>query len=253
MVGLARSAPFDMAIAAANLLVYLYWEELILIPSEPGREDRDRFIIDIPSAAPALYAVLARRGFFEREHLWHYRRLGAMLPALPEFGRTPGIDAPSLTVQPSAALAASLAEELAKRADKPRVVLLTSERQLASEDFIQEARRAGGAEIPNLLMIVVSRGDGKDPASASEGEGMKMLSQMGWSVRRANSEDFQSLEEGCASFDFTAGAPKALFVSASGDAGLSFLDHGQAENPHSLSMGELDQALEELEVKSNGR
>ena len=103
MVGLARSGPFETSISAAGLLVYLYWEELLLIPSEPSRRDRDRFITDIPAAIPALYAVLARRGFFEREHLWHYRRLGAMLQALPDFKRTPGIDAPCLTVQPAVA------------------------------------------------------------------------------------------------------------------------------------------------------
>ena len=79
MVGLARSGPFETSISAADLLVYLYWEELLLVPAEPRREDRDRFVTDIPAAVPALYAVLARRGFFEREHLWHYRRLGAML------------------------------------------------------------------------------------------------------------------------------------------------------------------------------
>ena len=98
MVGMARSGPYETPLAIASLLVYLYWEELALIPSEPRREDRDRFVLGMPRAVPALYAALARRGFFEREHLWHYRRLGAMLQALPDFRRIPGLDAPCLTV-----------------------------------------------------------------------------------------------------------------------------------------------------------
>ncbi|MCQ4763424.1 hypothetical protein [Cloacibacillus evryensis] len=252
MVGLARSGPFETSISAADLLVYLYWEELLLVPAEPRREDRDRFVTDIPAAVPALYAVLARRGFFEREHLWHYRRLGAMLQALPDFKRTPGIDAPCLAVQPAVAMAAALAEELAGKEGKPRVVFLTADLSFESEEFIGEMKYIGRRRIPNLLTVIASRGAEADGGSRISEDNMETLSSCGWRVRRAVSEDFRSLEEACDSFDYSGGGPKALFVSTVGELGLSVSDAGRSEAAHSLSMSELDQALEELEVKSNG-
>ena len=241
MVGMARSGPYETPLALASLLVYLYWEELVLIPSEPQREDRDRFVIGMPQAVPALYAALARRGFFERDHLWHYRRLGAMLQALPDFRRIPGMDAPCLTVQPSLAMAASLADGLARRSFKPRVVFLVSETAFRSDEFAEEAMRAADEPIPNLFMLVVSDG-GFD---ASRG------ACRGWEAREAAADDFSALEAACGSFDFSSGGPKALFAAARGGSGLSFFDEESADGGHALSLGELDQALEELEVRSN--
>lgn len=241
MVGMARSGPYETPLAIASLLVYLYWEELALIPSEPRREDRDRFVLGMPRAVPALYAALARRGFFEREHLWHYRRLGAMLQALPDFRRIPGLDAPCLTVQPSLATAAALAEGLARRSFRPRVVFLVSERAFRSEEFAEEAARAAGEPLPNLFMIVASKDGFELPRRACSG----------WDCREAAADDFASLESACASFDFSSGGPKALFAAARGGSGLSLFGEEPSDGGHSLSLGELDQALEELEVRSN--
>ena len=195
----------------------------------------------MPRAVPALYAALARRGFFEREHLWHYRRLGAMLQALPDFRRIPGLDAPCLTVQPSLATAAALAEGLARRSFRPRVVFLVSERAFRSEEFAEEAARAAGEPIPNLFMIVASKDGFELPRRACSG----------WDCREAAADDFASLESACASFDFSSGGPKALFAAARGGSGLSLFGEEPSDGGHSLSLGELDQALEELEVRSN--
>ncbi len=241
MVGMARSGPYEAPLALASLLVYLYWEELVLIPSEPLREDRDRFVLGMPQAVPALYAALARRGFFEREHLWHYRRLGAMLQALPDFRRIPGLDAPCLTVQPSIAMAASFAESLVSRSFRPRVVFLVSGAGFHSDEFAVEAARVAREPIPNLVMIVVSH-DGFSAARSVCSD---------WDAREASAEDFSSLEAACGSFDFSSGAPKALFVTALGGSGLSLFGAEPADEGHLLSLGELDQALEELEVRSN--
>ncbi|MEG1602435.1 MAG: hypothetical protein RR340_02350 [Cloacibacillus sp.] len=249
MVGLARSGPFETSMAAANLLVYLYWEELLLVPETPRREDRDRFVMDLPAAVPALYAVLARRGYFEREHLWHYRRLGAMLQALPDYRRTPGIDAPCVTAEPALAMASALAGALRRGADSPRVVIMTDESAFPSKVFAEELRFAGRAFASNLIMIALSRK--ADAGSRCENE--KLLGSCGWQTRTANSEDWLSLEAAFSSFDYSAAAPKALLVFANAELGLFVTDAAKRSPAHVLSMGELDQALEELEVKSNER
>ncbi len=241
MVGMARSGPYETPLAAAGLFVYLYWEELVLVPQEPGRGDRDRFVLGMADAVPALYATLARRGFFEREHLWHYRRLGAMLQAYPDFRRTPGMDAPCLTVQPSLAMAASLAGRLASRCFKPRVVFTVSDAALRSDEFMQEARRIAQNRIPNLFMVV-----------ASQSCNALQALRDGWDIREADAEDFAALETACRSFDFSRGAPKALAACVPDEKRLPLLGARRQNCGRLLSMDELDQALEELEVRSSG-
>lgn len=247
MVGLAKSGPFEMSMSAAKLLVYLYWEELLLSPEAPRRSDRDRVVLDIPEAVPALYAVLARRGFFEREHLWHYRRLGSMLQALPDLRRTPGIDAPCGTVQPALSMASALASALKKGESSPRVIFITSEKSFLSKEFRDEALRAGKHAPAQLIMIAVT----KNPGPKAFGTYSEFLGRAGWQTAAANSDDAGSLEYAFNSFETGLAEPKALFVNASPETGISVSDSASANAPHALSLGELDKALEELEVKSH--
>ena len=251
MVGLAKSGPFEMSMSAAKLLVYLYWDELLLSPQTPERNDRDRVVMNIPEAVPALYAVLARRGYFEREHLWHYRRLGSMLQALPDFRRTPGIDAPCVTVQPALALASSLAAALKKGPDSPRVIFITSDKAFLSKEFKDEAARTSKPACSGLIMIIVTKDTSCGLNGPELGGYAEYLKRSGWYTSCANSEDIASLEKAFAGFEQMDGAPKALFVSASAALGISVTDTGNTNIPHALSLGELDKALEELEVQSH--
>ncbi len=251
MVSLAGSGPFEISMSAARLLVFLYWEELLVTPESPTRDDRDRVILNIPEAVPALYAILAKRGFFEREHLWHYRRLGAMLQALPDLRRTPGIDAPCVSVEPALAMADALASSLNKGPDSPRVVFITSDAAFRSDDFKEEIIRAGAEACPGLIMIVLVR------LAVTKESRYELLGQTalfrnaGWLAATADCEDFTSLEKAFEDFALAANVPKVLFAAVSHELGLSVSDSGSSNTPHALSLGDLDKALEELEVKSD--
>lgn len=243
MAGVARSGPLRASLSTANLLVYLYWEEMLFVPEEPQREDRDRFMTDIPGAVPALYAVLARRGFFEREHLWHYKRLGAALQALPDLRRVPGVDAPCAAARPQIAMAGVLARELFYGKNSSRVIFLTEEKNLLCDEFAGDLKRSAGKYTPNLLAAVLQNRD----ADAGKNVLQETLVSLGWDVRCAAFSDFVSLEDAFASFDFNSGAPKALIALQPDDA---FTGTNGMASSDSLSMEELDMALEELEEKS---
>ena len=52
------------SLSSADVLTYLYFKEMRVNPQEPNWADRDRFVLSKGHAAPALYAVLAERGYF---------------------------------------------------------------------------------------------------------------------------------------------------------------------------------------------
>ena len=71
------------SLSAADILTALYFKELNVDPKKPYDEDRDRFVLSKGHSAPALYSVLAEKGYFGREDLLTLRKIGS------DFHRTP--------------------------------------------------------------------------------------------------------------------------------------------------------------------
>lgn len=89
----AQSGHPGGALSIADIVTYLYFVELNIDPKNPGKEDRDRFVLSKGHACPSLYAAMALKGFFPWEELQNFRKLGAMLQGHPSMNKIPGIDA----------------------------------------------------------------------------------------------------------------------------------------------------------------
>jgi transketolase len=80
------------ALSVVEVLTILYYRYMEVSPSDPGKKDRDRLVLSKGHAGPALYSVLADRGFFPQEWLHTLNRGGTRLPSHCDMHRTPGID-----------------------------------------------------------------------------------------------------------------------------------------------------------------
>ena len=88
----AQTAHLGGALSCVDLLVALSWTQLQIDPRKPNDPQRDRLILSKGHAVSALYAVLARRGFFPKDELLHYNEPGSRLPEQPSPGCVPGIE-----------------------------------------------------------------------------------------------------------------------------------------------------------------
>jgi transketolase len=93
MIQAAGSGHPGGSFSAVEILVELYWNVMNIRPGEPRWEDRDRFILSKGHACPALYSVLARRGYFDPTELLTLRKLGSRLQGHPSMIDLPGLDA----------------------------------------------------------------------------------------------------------------------------------------------------------------
>lgn len=93
MIGKARSGHPGGSLSATDILTFLYFQKMNIDPQNPHWEKRDRFVLSKGHAAPALYAVLAERGFFPTEELLGLRQFGSRLQGHPDCLKTPGVDA----------------------------------------------------------------------------------------------------------------------------------------------------------------
>ena len=92
MIHGAKSGHPGGSLSAVEILTALYFDEMNIDPTNPKMEDRDRFILSKGHAAPVLYATLAERGFFDKNELLSFRKLGAMLQGHPDMNKVPGVE-----------------------------------------------------------------------------------------------------------------------------------------------------------------
>ena len=186
MPGALHDGYLFSAVSSVDLLVWLYGRVLRVRPEAPLDEGRDRFVLSRVAAAPALYATLAEYGFFPREELWEYRRLGGMLQSAPEFRHAPGIDVSCGVRGIGLGLALGLALALRDAAPEVRVVCLLGADELASGPVYETLTLAAEAALPSLLLIVESDGADADTERVLSAVG-------GCAAVRADGHDVEAL------------------------------------------------------------
>ena len=88
----AKSGHPGGSLGAADIMTYLYFEEMNIDPADPHKADRDRFVLSKGHAAPGLYSVLANRGYFPVEELETLRHIGSRLQGHPDRNKCPGVE-----------------------------------------------------------------------------------------------------------------------------------------------------------------
>ena len=227
----AKSGHPGGSLGAADIMTYLYFEEMNVDPSDPRKADRDRFVLSKGHCAPGLYAVLAERGFFPKEDLETLRHIGSHLQGHPNMNDTPGVD-----MSTGALLGDGESEE---------------------GQVWEAAMFAGNQQLDNLCVIVDHNGlqiDGpveevNDPMPLAD----KFRAFKFHVVELADGNDFDQIRAAFAEARATKGQPTAIIAETMKGKGVSFMEnqvgwHGKAPNDEQFeqAMAELTAAGEEL-------
>ena len=113
------------SLSCADIMTYLYFEEMNIDPKNPKKEDRDRFVLSKGHCAPALYSALAQRGYFPVEDLKTLRHVGSYLQGHPDMKHIPGVDmsSGSLGQGISAAVGMALAAKMDNKSHRVYTLL----------------------------------------------------------------------------------------------------------------------------------
>ena len=88
----AKSGHPGGSLSVADILTVLFFNQMNINEKEPKSESRDRLVLSKGHVAPALYSVLAQRGFFDESELKNLRHLGSFLQGHPDMKNIPGVD-----------------------------------------------------------------------------------------------------------------------------------------------------------------
>jgi transketolase len=158
MLNRAGSGHTGGSLSAVEILTALYFSKMRYDPRRPHWEDRDRFILSKGHAAPALYATLARTGYFPREDLMTLRKLGSHLQGHPDMKTTPGVEVSTGSLGQGLSMANGMA--LSARLDRKdvRVYVLMGDGEQQEGQIWEAAMTSSHYKIDNLCGIVDRNG-----------------------------------------------------------------------------------------------
>ena len=247
----AKAGPPGGSLSAADILTYLYFEEMNVNPQDDKNPDRDRFVLSKGHAAPALYSVLANRGYFPVEDLVTLRHIGSYLQGHPDMKSTPGVDMStgSLGQGISAAVGMAIAGKLDKK--DYTVYTLLGDGEIQEGQVWEAAMLAGHRHLDNLIVIVDNNGlqiDGNVADVNSPYPIDKKFESFNFEViNLEDGHDFVQIAEAVKKAKAVVGKPAAIIAKTVKGKGVSFMEnqvgwHGVAPNDEQCAA-----ALAELE------
>ncbi|MDE7079976.1 MAG: transketolase [Clostridia bacterium] len=158
MIGRLGVGHIGGALSIVDLLTVLYYDMANVTPQSPKDPNRDRIVMSKGHAGPALYSVLADKGYFPIEEIKTLNKPGTNLPSHCDMNKTVGIDmtAGSLGQGLSCAIGMALAGKIDKKDYKVFCILGDGESQ---EGQVWEALMyAGNMRLDNLVIFVDNNG-----------------------------------------------------------------------------------------------
>ena len=244
------------SLSIAEILAYLYFEEMNIDPKNPGKPDRDRFVLSKGHAAPGLYAALAERGYFPVEELKTLRQIDSVLQGHPDMKHIPGVDMStgSLGLGISAACGMALAAKQMKQ--DWRVWTIVGDGESEEGQVWEAAMFAAHYKLDNLCAFIDWNGlqidggvkDVMNPTPLDE-----KFKAFGWHVIMIDAHDLAAIDAAVKEAKATKGQPTAIIAKSVKGKGVSYMEnavnwHGAApkQEQYEIAVKELDEKIAEL-------
>ncbi len=254
----AKSGHPGGSLSCVDIVTYLYFHHMNIDPQNPQMENRDRFVLSKGHAAPALYSVLAHRGFFPVEQLKTLRKSDSMLQGHPSMKYTAGVDMCTGSLGQGISTACGMALGAKLGSKSYRVYTILGDGEIQEGQVWEAAMFASAKGLDNLVAVVDNNGlqiDGKISEVNSPYPIAEKFKAFGWNVIEICAHSFDEID---AAFNAAAefkGKPSVIIADSVKGKGVSFMEdqvswHGTAPNAeqYEQAMSELTQALAELEA-----
>ena len=251
----AKSGHPGGSLSAADMLTYLYFEEMNIDPAEPKKADRDRFVLSKGHIAPGLYSTLAHRGYFPVEDLKTLRHVGSYLQGHPDMKHIPGVDMSSGSL--GQGLSAAVGMALAGKMDQKdyRVYCMCGDGEIQEGQIWEAAMKAGHLGLDNLCVIVDNNGlqiDGNIADVCSPYPIADKFKAFNFDVIEIDGHDFDQIRNAFTAAKENKGKPTCIVAKTHKGQGVSFMTdqagwHGKAPNEeeYKIAMADLEKAGEE--------
>jgi len=254
----AKSGHPGGSLSITDILTYLYFEHMNVDPKNPKDENRDRFVLSKGHTAPALYAVLAQKGFFSPSEIKNLRKPGAMLQGHPSMKLTPGVDMSTGSLGQGISTAVGMALGAKLDGKDFRVYTALGDGEIQEGQVWEAAMFAAAKGLDNLVAVVDNNGlqiDGSVAEVNSPYPIPEKFRAFGWNVIEICGHSFDEIDAAFMAAKEFKGKPTAIIAKTVKGKDVSFMEdqcswHGTAPNAeqYEQAMAELKAKLAELEA-----
>lgn len=238
MIYEAKSGHPGGSLSCADIITFLYFEKMKVDAKDPKNSERDRFVLSKGHAAPALYAVLAQKGFFPKEELKSLRKLGALLQGHPDSKHIPGVDVSTGSLGQGISNSVGMALGLKLDGKKSKVYVVLGDGEIQEGLVWEAAMSAAHYKLDNLIAVLDNNGfqiDGRNEEVMGVTPLEDKWRSFGWTVITCNGHDYEDLNRAFNEADKAKGTPVMIIAKTVKGKGVSFMEnqagwHGQAPN-----------------------
>jgi len=253
MLMMACSGHTGGSLSIVEILIALYYYEMRNDPARHDWKERDRFLLSKGHACPALYAVLAHKGYFSKEKLWTLRKFGSPLQGHPQIG-LPGVEISSGSLGQGLSIANGMA--LAARMDglDTRIYCLMGDGETNEGQVWEAAMTAAHYKLDNVCAIIDYNKlqiDGFCCEVKDMGSYMHKWNGFGWNAIETDGHDFVSLMDSLDEARKAKGCPTVIIAHTVKGKGVSFVENKVEWHGIAPKKEEYEKAVQELDKELN--
>ena len=238
------------SLSVADVLTLLYFEVMNVDPKNPKMEDRDRFVLSKGHTAPALYGVLAEKGFIPKEDIKTFRNVNSYLQGHPDMNKVPGVDMSTGSLGQGVSAAGGMA--LAAKLDIKdyRVYSVLGDGELEEGQVWEQAMFAAHYKLDNFTIFVDNNGlqiDGDISKVMNPNPIDKKFEAFGWHVIKVSAHNFEELMAAVDEAKATKGQPTAIIMKSVKGKNVSFMENNAGWNGSAPNEEQYNQAIAELD------
>ena len=245
------------SLSCMDIMTALYFNELNVDPARPRWEDRDRFVLSKGHCSPALYSILALRGFFPREDLKLFRSIKGHMSGHPDMHHVPGVDMSTGSLGQGLSTAVGMALAAKLRGKAHRCYAVCGDGEIEEGQIWEAVMAAAKWQLDNLCVFVDVNGlqiDGRTADVMPTEPLDRKFEAFNWNVIKIDGHDFEQILSALDTARSFKGKPTVILAATVKGKGVSFMEnqagwHGKAPNDEQFAQAkaELEKTIKELE------
>lgn len=248
----AQSGHPGGSLSCADILTVLYFNQMNVDPKKPNDIRRDRLVLSKGHCSPALYSVLAQKGYFDKKELKNFRKLGSFLQGHPDMKKVPGAD--MTTGSLGQGLSASVGMAIASKMEKAgcRIYCILGDGEIEEGQIWEACMLAYKNKLDNLCVVLDNNNlqiDGKlqDVSGLDNIEGK--FRNFGFNVVNVDGHNISALIDSFNTAKQTKGIPTIIIAKTIKGEGISFMEDNAAWHGKAPNKEEYEKAIVELDTK----
>lgn len=237
-VYMAASGHPGGSLSIAEILAVLYFNQMNIDEKNPQAKERDRLVLSKGHTSPALYSVLALRGFFDLEELKTFRNINSILQGHPDMKNIPGVDASTGSLGQGLSIANGMALASKMDSEGVRVYCICGDGEIEEGQIWEAAMTSSHYKLDNLCVIVDNNNlqiDGEVSQVMNIYPIDEKFKSFGFEVINIDGHNIEEIIQAFEQAKKVKGKPTVIIANTIKGKGVSFMEnkaewHGKAPN-----------------------